>query len=71
MVDNLTKTQLTALRLISQGLNNQEIADILLIKPTTVRNHIATLYRKLKINNRVKARIVYEKYLSGKEGEST
>jgi DNA-binding CsgD family transcriptional regulator len=38
--------------LYGYGQTSKEIADELCISPTTVRNHVATIYRKLKIRNK-------------------
>jgi DNA-binding CsgD family transcriptional regulator/transcriptional regulator with GAF, ATPase, and Fis domain len=39
--------------LYAKGQTSKEIADDLCISPTTVRNHVATIYRKLEINNKM------------------
>ena len=39
-------------RLYSAGRTSREIGDELHISPTTVRNHVATIYRKLEIGNK-------------------
>ena len=36
----------------AKGQTSKEIADELCISPTTVRNHVATIYRKLEISNK-------------------
>ncbi len=51
----LTKRELEILRLIADGLQNQEIADHLFIAIGTVKTHINALYGKLDVTNRVKA----------------
>jgi DNA-binding CsgD family transcriptional regulator/transcriptional regulator with GAF, ATPase, and Fis domain len=38
--------------LYAKGQTSKEIADELCISPTTVRNHVATIYRKLEISNK-------------------
>jgi DNA-binding CsgD family transcriptional regulator/transcriptional regulator with GAF, ATPase, and Fis domain len=38
--------------LYAKGQTSKEIADKLRIPPTTVRNHVATIYRKLEISNK-------------------
>ena len=40
---------------LARGLSNQEIADELQIKLSTVRNTVAVLYAKLDLSNRVEA----------------
>lgn len=36
----------------AQGQTSREISEMLYIAPTTVRNHVATIYRKLEIRNK-------------------
>ena len=52
--------------LYATGQTSKEIADELCISPTTVRNHVATIYRKLGISN--KTELVN---LAGKASESS
>ncbi|HAX71028.1 MAG TPA: response regulator transcription factor [Anaerolineales bacterium] len=51
----LTDRELELLRLIAQGLNNQEIAHKLVISPKTVRNHITNIFSKLQVADRAQA----------------
>lgn len=51
----LTERELEILRLISQGLNNQEIARKLVLSPKTVRNHITNIFSKLQVADRAQA----------------
>jgi DNA-binding NarL/FixJ family response regulator len=51
----LTKRELEILRLISQGLNNSEIAQKLFLSPKTVRNHITSIFSKLQVADRTQA----------------
>lgn len=51
----LTERELEVLRLISQGLNNQEIAQKLVLSPKTVRNHITNIFSKLQVADRAQA----------------
>ena len=51
----LTERELEVLRLISQGLNNQEIAHKLFLSPKTVRNHITNIFSKLQVADRAQA----------------
>jgi predicted ATPase/DNA-binding CsgD family transcriptional regulator len=53
--DPLTERELEVLRLIANGLQNQEIADQLFIVIGTVKAHINAIYRKLDVANRVQA----------------
>ena len=47
------------LRLIAQGLSNEEIATSLALSPNTVKFHVRALYARLGVHNRVEASIVY------------
>lgn len=51
----LTERELEILRLISQGLNNQEIAQKLVLSHKTVRNHITSIFSKLQVADRAQA----------------
>ncbi len=51
----LTERELEVLRLISQGLNNQDIAQKLFLSPKTVRNHITNIFSKLQVADRAQA----------------
>lgn len=51
----LTERELEILRLIAQGLNNQELAQKLVLSPKTVRNHITSIFSKLQVADRAQA----------------
>lgn len=51
----LTERELEVLRLISQGLNNQEISQKLFLSPKTIRNHITNIFSKLQVADRAQA----------------
>jgi len=50
---HITKREKEIINLIINGKSNKEIADILFISLSTVRNHIYRLYQKLKVNSRI------------------
>lgn len=50
---NLTKREDEICQLIYQGLNNSEIASTLCVSKTTVDRHIANIYSKVGVNNRI------------------
>ena len=61
----LTSREKEVLYLILEGLNNQEVADLLYISAHTVKNHLTNIFRKLDVADRVQAmakiyRIKYE-----------
>ena len=51
----LTGREWDVLELMRQGLTTAEIAQRLFISPTTVRTHVATVLRKLKVTDRAAA----------------
>jgi NarL family two-component system response regulator LiaR len=53
--DPLTPRELQVLRLVAQGRDNQEIADILVISETTVRTHVSNILGKLHLASRTQA----------------
>ena len=53
--DGLTDRELDVLRLIGQGLSNQEIGDRLVISLPTVRTHINHIFSKLQLESRAQA----------------
>jgi DNA-binding CsgD family transcriptional regulator len=48
----LTKREQDAARLVARGFRNAEIASMLRISPNTVRNHIASAFRKADVSTR-------------------
>ena len=54
-VDPLTEREVTVLRLVAQGLGNQDIAEKLHIGVPTVRTHVSNIMGKLYLANRVQA----------------
>jgi len=53
--DPLTQRELEVLKLLAQGLTNQEIADRLVISEWTVRTHVRNILGKLHLANRTQA----------------
>jgi DNA-binding CsgD family transcriptional regulator len=51
--DSLTPTERDILRLVSQGLGNNDIATRLFVSPRTVQTHLTHVYTKLGLNSRV------------------
>jgi NarL family two-component system response regulator LiaR len=52
---DLTDREREILMLITQGLNNREIADHLTISRSTVKNHVSNIFSKLNVSNRAEA----------------
>lgn len=55
----LSPRELEVLALLTTGATAQVIADQLLIKPATVKSHLRSVYRKLRVANRVQAARCY------------
>ena len=53
--NKLTKREFEILKLVSQGFNNQDIAEKLFISLNTVKFHLKNIYDKLDVNNRIQA----------------
>lgn len=51
----LTKRELEVISLIAQGHSSKEAADVLYVSKRTVDFHLANIYDKLQVNNRVQA----------------
>lgn len=51
----LTNRELDVLRGIAQGKTNREIAQTLVLSPTTVRTHVSNMLHKLSLDNRTQA----------------
>jgi NarL family two-component system response regulator LiaR len=53
--DPLTERELEVIRLVAKGMNNQEIADDLVISEATVRTHVSNILGKLHLASRTQA----------------
>jgi DNA-binding NarL/FixJ family response regulator len=50
---SLTKREEKVMQSLLDGMENEEICDVLCITNNTLKKHILNIYRKLDINNRV------------------
>ena len=57
-IKNLTKRELEILRLVAEGLTNEEIGKRIFISEKTVKTHLTNIFDKLKVNNRFKAALL-------------
>lgn len=58
----LTTRETEILEQLSKGLNYNEIADNLIISPSTVRKHIENIYKKLQVRNKMEAVLMAQKH---------
>lgn len=58
LVDILTPRELEVLQLLTKGITNREIAEILCLSPGTVRIYLSNIYLKLDVKTRTQAAIV-------------
>lgn len=54
-VEALTLREIEVLTLVAKGANNQTIADKLFVKEVTVKTHLNSIFKKLKVSNRTQA----------------
>ncbi|WP_395342520.1 response regulator [Ningiella sp. W23] len=64
LLESLTPHQLKVLNMIADGLLNKQIAFELDISESTVKQHVSAVLRKLKLNNRTQAGIMYKQIMS-------
>ena len=55
---HLTKREVEILRLVAEGLTNEEIGKRIFISEKTVKTHLTNIFDKLKVNNRFKAALL-------------
>ena len=55
--ERLSPREIEILRLVAQGLENAEIAEVLGISSRTAKNHISSVLAKLDVTNRVQAAV--------------
>jgi two-component system, NarL family, response regulator DegU len=57
-IDALTKREKEILKLVAEGLTNEEIGKRIFISEKTVKTHLTNIFDKLKVNNRFKAALL-------------
>lgn len=55
---SLTELDLKILRLVSEGLSNDEISQLLQLARETIKGHMKVLFRKLAVKNRTEAAVL-------------
>ncbi|MEH8021561.1 response regulator transcription factor [Rheinheimera metallidurans] len=60
-LEQLTPQQFRVLKMIADGLLNKQIAYEMNVQETTVKQHVSAILRKLDVNNRTLAGILFEK----------
>ncbi len=53
--ESLSEREIEVLQLIARGSANKQIADELIISESTVKTHVANIFRKLDVNHRTEA----------------
>ena len=53
--EDLTSRETQVLMYLIDGLNNREIAEILIVSVNTIKAHVSNILSKLNVNSRVKA----------------
>jgi DNA-binding NarL/FixJ family response regulator len=57
-ISTLTKRETEILKLVAEGLTNEEIGKKIFISEKTVKTHLTNIFDKLKVNNRFKAALL-------------
>jgi DNA-binding NarL/FixJ family response regulator len=60
-LEQLTPQQFRVLKMIADGLLNKQIAYEMQVQETTIKQHVSAILRKLNVNNRTLAGIMFEK----------
>ena len=56
--DLLTTKEKEVLEMVANGASNKQIADKLFVKEVTVKTHLNSIFKKLKVTNRTQAVLV-------------
>ncbi len=57
-VIRLTNREIEVLSMVSEGLTSQQVAESLFVSTRTVNYHLAGVFSKLKVSNRIQAIVV-------------
>ena len=61
-VGQLTPREIEVLRLMATGMENSQIAQVLVISERTARNHVTSILEKLQMRNRIQAAVYAVKH---------
>jgi len=61
-LESLTKREMEILKLVAEGLTNEEIGKKVFISEKTVKTHLTNIFDKLQVNNRFKAALLVMHY---------
>jgi two-component system response regulator DegU len=70
-IKTLTRREMEILRLVAEGLTNEEIGKKIFISEKTVKTHLTNIFDKLKVNNRFKAALLIMGHSSNPDFPST
>ena len=54
-LEQLTKREKEVISMLAKGASNKEIADKLFVRDVTIKTHLNTIFKKLKVTNRTQA----------------
>ncbi len=57
-MERLTEREYEVLKLVAQGFSNVEISQKIFVSTHTVKAHLESVYRKFKVDNRIRAIIL-------------
>jgi len=67
-LEQLTPQQFRVLKMIADGLLNKQIAYEMQVQETTIKQHVSAILRKLNVNNRTLAGILFDKLRLPEQG---
>lgn len=56
LLENLSNTEITILKLLAEGKTNKDISNSLSISVHTVKKHVSNIFKKLNLSSRSEAR---------------